>query len=187
MAIDRTGVLLIDMQPGFTEHLAQHDLERILAHQRDTLETCAAHDIPLWVVECSPSRYGRTIPELASAWAAVPRVSRFEKWGADAFNRYRGEPLAHALEHAGVTSLFLTGINACQCVSSTAWGARLAGFSVAVAPGGTACPVSHCNDDVTFWFRRLGTVTHSLRSYLGVREPLPVWEGNAKNRYYAPG
>ncbi len=119
------AVVLVDMQPEFTDNLQEDVFDSIISAQLEIVESCTKFDVPVIVLEfkgCSC-----TVPELSKPLRSVPRLSVIEKKDDDGFtNRL----LSRTLCSYGSKRILLTGINASVCVLKTAKSALRLGFSV---------------------------------------------------------
>ncbi|MEK6863527.1 MAG: isochorismatase family protein [Nanoarchaeota archaeon] len=150
------GVLLIDMQDFFVQHIVNEDLNKMVAHQARVLNYCREYDIPVFVLEFYGC--GNTIKILSDKIDVLQRKERITKRCDDGFEN---TILAAQLHAEGVRNVMLMGINASYCVRDTAAGAVNNRFSVMTSRQLIADPCYNIEKTLKFeksikWYEKRG-------------------------------
>jgi nicotinamidase-related amidase len=126
----KVAVLLIDMQEFFLQRIEQKAHKPLIDNQIKVIRYCAAHKIPLVVLEYEGVGRGKTIPKLQSEIKKVSTVAVIRKPHNSGF---RDTNLDLVLKEWRIKKVVLMGINGSGCVQDTAIGALGRKYSVATA------------------------------------------------------
>lgn len=148
------GVLLIDMQDFFVQHIADKDAYEMIRRQVDVLDYCRRHDVPVFFLEFLG--FKKTIEILSNKAAKLRKYKSVIKRSDDGFEK---TDLAAQLHAEGVRKVMLMGINASYCVKNTAAGAINNGFSIMtsrqlIADEGS-CPTKEFEISIG-WYKKNG-------------------------------
>lgn len=121
-SIDRSVLLVIDMQPNFLA--AIHEADRVLNRTIFLVRVAKTLGVPIFVTEQYPDRMGHTHEEL------LPHLESARVSGKMVFSAF---PLLEAWRTPEKDQVVICGIETPICVNQTAHDAREAGLSVFVA------------------------------------------------------
>ena len=120
------ALIIIDLQEGIGQlyPTQPHAWTTILARNRQLLAHFLEQDAPVFLVSVQPDRFGPLILQDVRATEIVKMVpSAFENETMD---------LAQALENAGVSQVFISGVSTSNGVVKTARSAVAAGFEATI-------------------------------------------------------
>ena len=121
------AVVLVDMQGAYVEDLSPSARMQIVFYQTVVLRYCADNNVPVVVLELTPSVNETTIEDLRKALLPIPRVTTIQKRFSDGFITRRLDP---QLKRWDTDSLLVVGVNASECVWATAKRALNKGYEV---------------------------------------------------------
>lgn len=161
------AVLLIDMQKYFVAKLRPGSHRRMINQQVKVIEACIRFDIPLFIIEVSPERLGKTIAKLLRKVRRVPRSYFISKKHSSAF--YNPTPdIEHLLQELEIKKLVVMGINADYCVKETAEDALKRGFEIISAADLISGQDHHSPDNSRDWYEANGTFAESANALLPI-------------------
>lgn len=152
--VERTALVLIDVQEGFRKAVAGFD--EVVANSAILAQGARALGLPIIVSEQYPRGLGETVPELAAHLEGLPRLEKIVFSAAQ----------ATGFDLGGASQALVCGIEAHVCVSQTVLDLLEQGFEVHVAADAVASRKASNRDLALDRMERAGAVRSSTETAL---------------------